>query len=339
MTAKRLLFPKIGQVTWETFDPPTAPEPHAVIARATTSLISVGTELAIYTGSHMGFTLPNPPFPMMPNNPGYALVGQVTAVGDAVQTVQPGQRVMMKVPHGTIGVADIRRNGVVVLPAGLSDAEGALVRMAEVALAAVRLAPVQLGDAVVIYGLGLVGQLAAQLFRLNGAHPVIGLDRLPSRLAVAQNNGITALNVNEVDVPAEVNRLTHGRGPEVVVEATGSPAVVSLSLELAAKGGRVALLGSPRGRVELDPYSHIHRKGVRVIGAHESAQTLDHAPQRWNQARNLHLLAQLFAAESLNSNGLITHTIKPDQALTIYDKLAENPQNYLGVLINWEPGE
>jgi 2-desacetyl-2-hydroxyethyl bacteriochlorophyllide A dehydrogenase len=338
MKDKRLLFPEVGRSIWEPVDLPEKPEPYNVIVKTSTSLISVGTELAIYTGSHIGFTLPNPPFPMMPNNPGYALVGEVTAVGREVKTIRPGQRVMMEVPHGTVGVANVNKVGIVALPENLSDAQGALVRMAEVALAAVRLAPVQLGDAVVIYGLGVVGQLVAQLFSLNGAHPVIGIDRLPARLEVARSNNITALNAEEIDVAAEVARLTGGRGPDVVVEATGSPAVVSLSLELVTKGGRVVLLGSTRGRVELDPYSHIHRKGVRIIGAHESAQSLDHAPQRWNQTRNLHLLAELFATGKLCSQGLITHTISPDQALTIYDELATHPQDYLGVLIDWRSG-
>jgi 2-desacetyl-2-hydroxyethyl bacteriochlorophyllide A dehydrogenase len=338
MKGKRLLFPEIRRVIWETVDLPEEPEPYSVVAKTLTSLISVGTELAIYTGSHIGFTLPNPPFPMMPNSPGYALVGKVTAVGREVTDIQPGQRVMMEVPHGTVGVAEVGKVGIVALSENLSDAQGALVRMAEVALAAVRLAPVQLGDAVVIYGLGLVGQLVAQLFSLNGAHPVIGIDRLPARLEVARSNGVTALNADEIDVVAEVARLTGGRGPDVVIEATGSPTVVALSLELVAKGGRVVLLGSTRGRVELDPYSHIHRKGVRVIGAHESAQFLDHAPQRWNQARNLQLLAELFAAGKLRSQELITHTINPDKALTIYDELAAHPQDYLGVLIDWRSG-
>lgn len=335
MKGKRLLFPEIRRVIWETVDLPEQPEPYSVVAKTLTSLISVGTELAIYTGSHIGFTLPNPPFPMMPNNPGYALVGEVTAVGQEVETIRPGQRVMMEVPHGTVGVGDINKVGIVALPQNLSNAQGALVRMAEVALAAVRLAPLQLGDAVVIYGLGLVGQLAAQLFSLNGAHPVIGIDRLPARLEVARSNGVTALNADEIDVVAEVARLTSGCGPDVVVEATGSPAVVTLSLELVAKGGQVVLLGSTRGRVELDPYSHIHRKGVRIIGAHESAQSLDHAPQRWHQARNLQLLAQLFAAGKLRSQGLISHTISPSKALSIYEALAEKPQDYLGVIIDW----
>lgn len=342
MIAKRLLFPQIRQVTWESFDVPTPPDPHSVVVETRCSLISVGTELAIYTGRHIGFSLPNPPFPMMPNRPGYALVGRVTAVGKdvgqhvgAIPGFQVGQRVMMQVPHGTMGVVDVRHGAVVPLPDAISDTEGALIRMAEVALTAVRVAPVQLGDAVVVYGLGLVGQFVAQLFRLNGAHPVIAIDRLPARIDVARAHGITALNADQVDIPAAVANLTGGRGPDVVVEATGSPAVLALSLNLVGEGGRVVLLGSTRGRIEIDPYSHIHRKGIRLIGAHERVQTLDIVPHRWNQTRNLHLLADLFATGKLSSHGLITHTIAPNDALPIYDKLADQPQDYLGVVIDW----
>jgi 2-desacetyl-2-hydroxyethyl bacteriochlorophyllide A dehydrogenase len=305
------------------------------VAETLCSLISTGTELAIYTGSHIGYSLPDPPFPLMPNNPGYALVGRVTAVGQDVRAVQPGQRVMMEVPHASHGEVDIRRGATVVLPESVSDAQGALIRMAEIALTAVRVAPLQLGDAIVVYGLGLVGQLAAQLFQLNGARPVIGIDRIPSRLEVAEANGIVTLNGAEVDVAAEVARLTGGRGPDVVVEATGSPAVVAVSLALVARGGQLVLLGSTRGRVEIDAYSHVHRKGVRIIGAHESAQGLDFAPRRWTQPRNLQLLAELFADRKLKSEGLISHTIAPAEALSIYDALATEPQDYLGVLIDW----
>ena len=334
MTAERLLFPEIGQVCWETFELPAEPEPHSVVAETLCSLISVGTELAIYTGSHIGFSLPDPPFPLMPNYPGYALVGRVTAVGQKVRAVRPGQRVMMEVPHASHGEVDVRRGAIVVLPETVSNAQGALIRMAEVALTAVRIAPPQLGDAVVVYGLGLVGQLVAQLFQLNGAHPVIGIDRIANRLEVAQTNGIVTINGDEADVVAEVSYLTGGHGPDVVVEATGSPAVVSSSLALVAGGGQLVLLGSTRGRVEIDAYSHVHRKGVRIIGAHESVQALDFAPQRWSQPRNLRLLARLFSDRKLKSDGLISHTITPSEALSIYDALAERPQDYLGVLID-----
>jgi 2-desacetyl-2-hydroxyethyl bacteriochlorophyllide A dehydrogenase len=335
--AKRLLFPEVGQVQWETFEVPVKPDPHTVIAESLCSLVSVGTELALYTGSHIGFTLPKPPFPMMPQRPGYALVARVTAVGREVDEIQPGDRVLIEAPHGTAVVWDVRYTDALLLPDEISHAEGTLVRIVGISLTAVRVAPLQLGDAVVVYGLGLVGQLAAQLFQLNGAHPIVGVDRLISRLEVAQATGIVSLNAEKVDVPAEVARLTDGRGPDLVVEATGSPAVVPLALEMVARGGRVVLLGSTRGRADVDVYSHIHRKGVQVIGAHESVQNLDLAPAvRWSKKRNLVLLADLFAQGRLHSQGLISHTISPAELPGIYDILAETPGDYLGVLVDWQ---
>ncbi|MDX1522534.1 MAG: alcohol dehydrogenase catalytic domain-containing protein, partial [Anaerolineae bacterium] len=117
--AQRLYFPQIKQVGWEPFDVPHPPAPHAVVAETLCSLISVGTELAIYSGTHIGYSMPHPPFRLMPHHPGYALVGRVTAVGQAVTEFQPGQRVMMAVSHGTVGVADVRKTGIVALPEAL----------------------------------------------------------------------------------------------------------------------------------------------------------------------------------------------------------------------------
>ncbi len=335
MSRKRLLFPEINKVQWEPFELPDKPDPYAVYAQTEYSLVSVGTELALYTGTHIGFTLPNPPFPMMPQYPGYALVGTVTATGDFVTTVQPGQRVMMEAPHGTMGMIDERLNRMIVLPEGLDGQTATLIRMADIALTALRVAPIQFGDPVVVYGLGLVGHLVAQLYSLHGAHPVIGIDLLSKRLDAARANGILTINPTEANVNEVIARLTDGKGPQVVIEATGSPTVVPLAMDLVAKGGKVALLGSTRGRVEIDVYSQIHRKGIQLVGAHESVINLDPATRRWTKDRDLRLLAELFAAGKLRSEGLLTHRITPDELPGIYDTLAENPEEYLGVIVDW----
>jgi 2-desacetyl-2-hydroxyethyl bacteriochlorophyllide A dehydrogenase len=333
---KRLLFPDVGQVVWEEFLLPAAPAPYEIVVEADTSLVSVGTELALYTGSHIGFSLPNPPFPMMPQRPGYALVGRVLARGEAVQGIHPGQRVLAEAPHGKHAVLDVRHASVTPLPEEVDDAQAALARMAYIALTAARVAPIHLGQAVAIYGLGLVGQLAAQLCRLHGANPVIGIDRLPERLAIAQAQGIKTIAADQVDVPRTVSELNHGRAPDVVVEATGSPDVASLALDLVAPGGRVVLLGSTRGRVDLDVYSLIHRKGVRLLGAHESVQQMPgHPAARQSKPDTMRFLIDLFAQGALSSRGLITHTLPAGQALPIYDALAAHPQAYLGVLLDW----
>ena len=99
----------------------------------------------------------------------------------------------------------------------------------------------------VVLGLGLVGQFAAQLSRLSGARPVIGVDLLPNRVRIAGASSVHALNPDRSDVRQTVDDITGGHMAEVVIEATGNPHVVPQALDLAGDGGRVVLLGSPRG--------------------------------------------------------------------------------------------
>ncbi|MCX7840957.1 MAG: zinc-binding alcohol dehydrogenase, partial [Anaerolineae bacterium] len=279
-------------------------------------------------------TLPKPPFPLIPHRPGYAFVGKIVAVGSAVEYLNVGQRVMMEAPHGTFAALDTRTGTIVALPDAVSDEQGALIRMADVAITAPRLAPAQVGEAVVVFGLGLVGHLAAQLYRLNGARPVIGIDRIPARIELARKRGIVTVDAS--DTQSAIAEMTNGRGAEIVIEATGNPAVIPLALDLAAEGGRVVLLGSPRGKVELDVYSLVHRKGVSLIGAHERTQVLDAIPHgRMTKARNLEIIARLFADGDLCSDGLITHRLAPADVPATYESLATNPQEYMGVLIDW----
>ncbi|MEZ4656039.1 MAG: zinc-binding alcohol dehydrogenase [Caldilineaceae bacterium] len=211
------------------------------------------------------------------------------------------------------------------------------MRMASIVLTAVRVAPLQLGESVAVYGQGIVGHLAAQLFHLNGAHPIIGVDRIAARLEIAEEYGVTTLDTNIVDAPKAIRELTGGRGADVVVEATGNPAVVVPALHSVAIGGRVVLLGSTRGPVDqLDVYTLVHRNRVRLIGAHEMAQGHDYAQGiRWSRAENLRLLGSLFASGRIRSEALISHTIAPDAALTIHERLSAQPEDYMGVLIRW----
>jgi len=322
---------------WEYFSFPFNPESYDVFVESEYSLISVGTEIALFTGTHIGFSLPKPPFPMMPQRPGYALVGLVTKVGEKVEGIIPGMHVMVEAPHGSAAIIDSRTDKIIPLPSPSNLATYTLVRMADISLTSLRVAPIQLGDDVLIYGMGLVGILAAQLYQLNGAHHVIGIDLAPKRLEIAENFGIVPLNSNQSNIPDEVNRITNLRGPEVIVEATGNPKVLPEALDLVRKGGRVILLGSTRGRVEIDVYSLIHRKGVQLIGAHESVIQLDTQPvKRWSKIRDLALLVDLFEKGKLQTDGLISHIISYDELPDMYQKLSENPQEYLGVLIDWK---
>jgi 2-desacetyl-2-hydroxyethyl bacteriochlorophyllide A dehydrogenase len=332
--ARRLLFPAVGQVTWEEFESPVEPDPHSVVAESICSLVSAGTELAIYTGTHIGFTLPEPPFPLMPHRPGYAMGGEVTAVGREVSGLDLGQRVLMEAGHGTLAMADTRTHAVIPVPDGIPDAQAPLARMAGISFTALRLAPPQLGESAVILGLGLLGLLTGQLYRLAGARPVIGVDRLPARLSLADSFGIVPLDTTQQSLLGGVTQILGARGADIVVEATGNPTLVPMALDIAARGGRVVLLGSTRGVVSLDVYSQIHRKAVRLIGAHETALPFQ-SDREWSRFRDLRLALQLIAAGDLQTTGLITDHLGHDQALAAHEMLRAEPGAHLGVIIHW----
>jgi 2-desacetyl-2-hydroxyethyl bacteriochlorophyllide A dehydrogenase len=336
MKAKRLVIRAIGVVEWETQELPDELKPKMILLESLTSLISAGTELAVYSGTHIGYTLPNALFPVLPHYPGYSTVGRVLAVGSQVETVRLGDRVMAEVPHADKFIIDEDDEAYAVLPDDISNHTGSFIRMAEIALTAVRLAPIQLGDTVAVMGLGLVGQFAAQLYRLHGSNPTIGIDLLPSRLAAAQTQGIKVFNPDEVDIFQELSNLLGDRSPDVVVEATGSANVLSLCLKLAKNGGRVIILGSTRAKVEIDVYSEIHRKGIQLIGAHEFANRFKNTPSHWTQKRNLQLLNNLFRYGRLVGEDLISHIIKSEELTTIYDHISNKPDEHLGVIIDWQ---
>ena len=142
-------------------------------------------------------------------------------------------------------------------------------RLGTVSMQSVRLAGVKLGEHVAVFGQGVFGQFALQVANLDGAVTAIAVDVLDSRLEIARRHGAThVVNPTREDVAERIAAATDGHGVDVAIEATGDQHVINDCLRAAAWLGRVILLGSSRGRVEIDPYTDIHSKGVAVIGAH-----------------------------------------------------------------------
>lgn len=180
--------------------------------------------------------------------------------------------------------------------------------------------------------MGLIGNLAAQLFALHGCE-VIGVDIVPERLEIARRCGFgPVLNSRGVSDLGSSLRDAVGGDPEIVVEATGVPQLVNEALERVCPNGDVILLGSPRGEVTLDLYKFVHRRGVRLIGAHEGMQGSHGLPSRRTVTRHmLHLLEK----GSLQVDPLITHEIQPEEAAEAYNLLLSHSDQALGIILRW----
>lgn len=100
---------------------------------------------------------------------------------------------------------------------------------------AVAWADIPAGGSVAVLGLGPIGQMAARIARHRGAGLVAGVDRVPERLAMAERNGITTVNMANDDHVGHIRELTSGRGPDSVIDAVGLEAHGSPYAETAQK--------------------------------------------------------------------------------------------------------
>lgn len=88
---------------------------------------------------------------------------------------------------------------------------------------------IQKADTVAVWGCGPVGQMAIRSAMLLGAEQVIAIDRLPERLSMAEASGATIINFDDESVVDRLNELTHGKGPDKCIDATGMESHVSFS--------------------------------------------------------------------------------------------------------------
>lgn len=130
------------------------------------------------------------------------------------------------------------------LPEKISTKEGALVEPLAVGLHAAAQGQIGLGDQVIILGAGCIGLVTLLACKASGATDITVVDVIPKRLEYAKKLGATrVLNGKEVDVVAEIEKLTKGAGIEKVFETAGSPVTIAQTPYLVKNGGTIILVG------------------------------------------------------------------------------------------------
>ena len=123
------------------------------------------------------------------------------------------------------------------------------------------------GGTVLVLGCGPIGCFAVGIARAAGAAKVIASDINPKRLELARRMGAHALlNATKDNVPARVAELTGGEGADLVCEMSGHPDAVRQAFTCVRLGGRINLLGLPKGEVPLKLANDLIFKGVTVYG-------------------------------------------------------------------------
>lgn len=155
----------------------------------------------------------------------------------------------------------VPRRIVYRLPDQMPFEHAALVEAVSVAVHAVGVSPVKLGDTAIVVGAGMIGLLTVQAVKAAGASRVIAIDVNEKRLRVAKELGATdAFNSKECDIPAAVRDLTDGRGADIALEVVGASETINTAIEAVRKGGHVTLVGNISPTIQLPLQSVVTRE-------------------------------------------------------------------------------
>ena len=160
------------------------------------------------------------------------------------------------------------------VPDELAPEQGAIIEPLACSVHAVNLARIQLADVVVVSGLGAIGMGILQVARLKTPRTLVGLDIDDGLLESAGRLGADlVLNPLRDDVPARLQGLTGGRGPDIYIEASGSVASLRSGLELLRKAGRLVVYGVYGREATLDFNLVSEFKELEIVGGHVSPNT------------------------------------------------------------------
>lgn len=157
------------------------------------------------------------------------------------------------------------------LPAGLSFEQAAMVEPVSIAIHAIQRVKIDSADTAVVVGSGMIGLFVVQALRWAGARRIIAVDLEPKRLALARELGATdALQSDVCDVPAEVAKLTDGRGADLAFEVVGVSPTLQLALACLRRGGSAVLVGNLAARTEF-PLQAVVTRELTLYGTCSSA--------------------------------------------------------------------
>ena len=320
MKIKQVVCPEPAKVVIEEKELDTLKEGEILIKTQVT-LISPGTERAWFLNKAENVT-----FPYLP---GYCNVGEVIELGPGVKEVnldlKEGDLVVNQANHTSAAI--VKADEVLKVPENLTPETAVYTPLAEISFQALRKIHIDLGQSVVILGLGVIGLLAVKFAKLSGAYPLVGSDLSAYRRELSLKSG-----VDQAIAPDELM----SSGYDVVIDATGYPDAFKTSVELAARLGIICLLGSTRGNVDDLNIYQIHYKGLSIVGAHSRINPEKYFnPKMWPMIKEGELFLKLLSDKVIDINEITKDKITPEEIPAMFDRLKERDEKLLGCIVDW----
>lgn len=205
----------------------------------------------------------------------------------------------------------------------LSAQELALAEPLTVGFHAVARGRVDSQDLVAVLGCGIVG-LGAVAAAVNRHATVIAIDLDDAKLAIARKIGVSnTINPSKEDLHQRLQEITNGDGPDVIIEAVGSPSTYRSAVEEVAFLGRVVCIGYAKAPVEFNTSLFV-QKEIEILGSRNCVGKSDF-PQVLS-----YLESKKFPVEDV-----ISKVISIDEGPETLKSWAENPQGIIKIMIDF----
>lgn len=308
--------------------------------------ISAGTELTAYRGTNpylhkrwdgerrLFVTEDRPQWEYPMKAFGYEECGEIIELGADVTGLQPGQRVYGTWGHRTRHIVTAEYAQSRILAPHIDPILGIFSQIGSITLNGILDAQINLGETVAVFGMGVVGQLVAQLARLSGAH-VVAVDLLDTRLELAGQLGAHELiNSRRHSAAEAIKALTNGRGADICIESSGSTAALNEAVRACAYSARVVAMGFFQGEARaLFLGEEFHHNRIDILCSQISGVS-PALRYRWDALRLANTFMGLVGEERLNLKPLITHTAPFAEAGALFAMLDTQPEAAVQAVID-----
>ena len=340
--AHRIIFPGELQACLESyvFDDSAEHENEIVIETAF-SAVSSGSELVAFTNDHDMSVMPysinaGEPYPAFP---GYAVVGTIINLGNNVREIHIGDIVFVAKGHASYHRVDTTKTPVIKVPDSVLPQDAVYVRFCAVSMATLCTTVARPGDGVAVFGLGVVGTMAAQIFQASG-YEVIGIDPVDARRVQAECCGVRHTLSPGEDLSTQWTRTLEDIPCKLALEASGTPHATHAAIQLASTGAEVVLIGGPWKRSTAfsmsDLLQPLFLKFLHLRSGWELELPEFPTPFRQGSTvQNLQHAMNLFARGQIQAAPLRSHVRSPLDAKAAFLSLLNEKETCHSVVFDW----
>jgi 2-desacetyl-2-hydroxyethyl bacteriochlorophyllide A dehydrogenase len=315
------------------------PGPGEVAVQSRLSAISAGTELLFYRGEvppdmPVDASLPALSGPVRyPLRYGYAAAGKVLGPGPGVPAEMTGRRVFCFHPHASH--MNLAASAIIPIPEDVDDRDALFLANMETVVTLLLDGRPVVGEAVVVFGQGMVGLLATAVLARHPLMRLVAVDPIPRRREASLSAGAhAAFDPREAGALAAC--LASGSGgalADLVFELSGEPSTLNAAIAASGFGGRIVIgswYGTKPAALELG--GRFHRSRIRLISSQVSTLPAE-AAARWDPARRIEVAWEMI--RRVRPARFITHEIPVERAAEAYDLLDRRPEDVLQVVLTY----